>query len=156
MALFPKELKQAAEEVAALLRERGETISVGETAAGGLISASLLSTPGASKFYKGGLTLYTLPSRIEFAGWTQQNIDNYKGPTPQVVSGLAENVRQKLGSTYCVSEVSNVSVWVWALLISIERDCCKYNALNAVKEMDYQADVGCEELSVHKFQLQCF
>ena len=53
----PPELKQAAEEVAALLRERKETISVAETAAGGLISAALLSTPGASVFYKGGLTV---------------------------------------------------------------------------------------------------
>lgn len=49
--------------------------------------------------------LYTLPSRIAFAGWTQENIDNYKGPTPEVVAGLASNVRSKLGSTYCVSEV---------------------------------------------------
>ena len=56
-AFPPPELKQAAEEVAALLRERKETISVAETAAGGLISAALLSTPGASQFYKGGLTV---------------------------------------------------------------------------------------------------
>jgi len=53
----PPSLKKAAEEVAAVLRERNETISVAETAAGGLISAALLSTPGASKFYKGGLTV---------------------------------------------------------------------------------------------------
>lgn len=53
----PPDLKQAAEEVAALLRERKETISVAETAAGGLISAALLSTPGASAIYKGGLTV---------------------------------------------------------------------------------------------------
>jgi Competence-damaged protein len=52
--------------------------------------------------------VYTLESRVAFAGWTQANIDNYKGPTPEVVSGLAENVRQKLGSTYTVCEVRNV------------------------------------------------
>jgi hypothetical protein len=56
--------------------------------------------------YKGGLTLYTLQSRIEFAGWTQANIEGYKGPTPEIVTGLAENVRVRLGSTYCISEVS--------------------------------------------------
>ena len=53
----PPELQQAAEEVAKLLRDRKETVSVAETAAGGLISAALLSTPGASKIYKGGLTV---------------------------------------------------------------------------------------------------
>jgi nicotinamide mononucleotide (NMN) deamidase PncC len=106
MADFPPPaLQEAAEEVAALLRERKETISVAETAAGGLVSAALLSTPGASKIYKGGLTLYTLESRIAFAGWTQENIDNYDGPTPQLVAGLATHVRQTLKSTYCVGEV---------------------------------------------------
>ena len=50
--------------------------------------------------------VYTLESRVAFAGWTQANIENYKGPSPEVVSGLAENVRQKLGSTYTVCEVS--------------------------------------------------
>ncbi len=73
-------------------------------AAGGIISASLLATPGASAFYRGGLTLYTLESRIAFVGWTQDSIANYKGPTPEVVKGLAENVRGKLGSTFAVGE----------------------------------------------------
>lgn len=73
-------------------------------AAGGLISASLVSTPGASKIYKGGLTLYTLESRIAFAGWTEETRAAYKGPTEDVVKGLAENVRKTLGATYCICE----------------------------------------------------
>ncbi|KAK4941851.1 hypothetical protein LTR10_018327 [Elasticomyces elasticus] len=100
----PPALKQAAEDVASLLRERKETISVAETAAGGLVSAALLSTPGASRIYKGGLTLYTLDSRIAFAGWTQANIDNYDGPTPKLVEGLATHVRETLKSSYTVGE----------------------------------------------------
>jgi hypothetical protein len=70
--------------------------------------------------------VYTLESRVAFAGWTQTNIDNYKGPTRDVVSGLAENVRQKLGSTYTVCEVRHVHLrstgatigWVSPLLTS--------------------------------------
>ncbi|KAH0847042.1 putative competence/damage-inducible CinA family protein [Fonsecaea pedrosoi] len=98
----PPQLRSAAEDVASLLKSRGETICVAETAAGGLISASLLATPGASRIYKGGLTLYTLQSRIAFAGWTQQNIDNYDGPTPELVEDLAKSVRATLQGTYCV------------------------------------------------------
>ena len=63
-----------------------------------------MSTAGASKFYKGGLTLYTLESRVAFAGWTQETIQKYKGPTPDVVAGLAEHVRKTLGSTYTICE----------------------------------------------------
>ncbi|KAF3762179.1 hypothetical protein M406DRAFT_332565 [Cryphonectria parasitica EP155] len=105
MAEFPPHgLREAAESVAKLLRDRGETLSVAETAAGGLISAALLTTPGASRIYKGGATLYTLESRIAFAGWTQADIDSYDGPNPDLVAGLARNVRATLGSTYTVGE----------------------------------------------------
>ncbi|EDU44711.1 CinA protein competence- and mitomycin-induced [Pyrenophora tritici-repentis] len=100
----PEELRHIVQEVATLLKERKETVSVAETAAGGLLSATLLSFPGASTYYRGGLTLYTLESRIAFAGWTQETISSYSGPTPSIVSGLAEHTRSTLGSTYTVSE----------------------------------------------------
>ena len=100
----PSEIRAILQEVTTLLKDRKETVSVAETAAGGLISASILSTPGASGIYKGGLTLYTLPSRIAYAGWTQQNLEHYKGPTPDVVAGLAKNTRKDLGSTYTIGE----------------------------------------------------
>ncbi|KAI4260180.1 MAG: hypothetical protein L6R42_004190 [Xanthoria sp. 1 TBL-2021] len=100
----PSSIRPILNEVASLLTSRNETISVAETAAGGIISASLLSVPGASKFYRGGLTLYTLESRVQFAGWTEENKKNYSGPNAEVVSGLAKNVKEKLGSTYCLCE----------------------------------------------------
>lgn len=105
MAFPPPSLQAAASAVAALLAERGETISVAETAAGGLISAALLAQPGASRIYAGGATLYTLGSRLAYAGWTQAHIDGYEGPNPDLVAGLAAHVRTTLGSTYAVGEV---------------------------------------------------
>ena len=38
------------------------------------------------------------------AGWTEENIKGYKGPTTEIVAGMASNVRAKLGSTYTISE----------------------------------------------------
>lgn len=100
----PAEIRNVLEQVTKLLKDRNETVSVAETAAGGLISSSILSTPGASKVYKGGLTLYTLPSRMAYAGWTQETIKDYKGPTTDIVTGLAKHVRKDLDSTYTISE----------------------------------------------------
>lgn len=100
----PQEILSILEEVTRLLKARGETVSVAETAAGGIISSSILSQPGASTVYKGGLTLYTLPSRIAYAGWTQETISSYSGPTTSIVSGLAKHVRKDLESTYTLAE----------------------------------------------------
>ncbi|KAF7519358.1 hypothetical protein G7054_g13123 [Neopestalotiopsis clavispora] len=105
MSVFPPaEIQAILDEVTSLLKSRNETVSVAETAAGGLVSSSLLTAPGASGYYKGGLTLYTLPSRIAYAGWTQETTKGYKGPTTDIVSGMAKHVRKDLGSTYTISE----------------------------------------------------
>ena len=37
----------------AILKERGETVAVSESSAGGLISANLLAVPGASAYFLG-------------------------------------------------------------------------------------------------------
>lgn len=104
MSFPPEPLALLAKEVAELLIRRKETLSLAETACGGLISSSLLSIPGSSKFYRGGLTLYTLESRTAFAGWTQKDTDDYRGPTQNIVKNMAVHVRNTLGSDYCLSE----------------------------------------------------
>ena len=77
-AIFPPApLRPLVSKIASILTERKQSVAVAETACGGLISAALLSVPGASTYYKGGLTLYTLPSRIAYAGWTEESLKGY-------------------------------------------------------------------------------
>ena len=47
------------ERIAALLKQRRETVAVAESAAGGLITAALLAVPGASAYCLGGVVIYT-------------------------------------------------------------------------------------------------
>ncbi len=47
----------------ALLKDRKQTIAVAESSAGGLISAALLSVPGATAYYLGGGVNYTHKAR---------------------------------------------------------------------------------------------
>ena len=54
-----EQLEPMATEIATLLRERGETVAVVETTAGGLVSAALLAVGGASVYYRGGAVTYT-------------------------------------------------------------------------------------------------
>ena len=56
------ELVKVAEQVAARLRERRETVAVAESSAGGLIAAALLAVPNASAYFIGGIVLYTRQS----------------------------------------------------------------------------------------------
>ena len=54
--------------VGALLKERRETVAVAESSAGGLISAALLSVPGASSYFVGGGVIYTRDARRGLMG----------------------------------------------------------------------------------------
>lgn len=49
--------------IGAMLVERGEFVATAESSAGGLISATLLAVPGASRFCLGGAVVYTGKSR---------------------------------------------------------------------------------------------
>jgi len=53
-------LRAPAGSVAERLAARGETVAVAESSAGGLVSAALLSVPGASAYFRGGVVVYTL------------------------------------------------------------------------------------------------
>jgi len=51
-----------AKKVGEKLKARKETIGVSESSAGGLVSAVLLSVPGASAYFMGGAVVYTRPA----------------------------------------------------------------------------------------------
>ena len=58
-----QDLIPLAEKIAAMLKDRRENVAVAESTTGGLISAALLSVPGASAYFIGGAVVYTLKAR---------------------------------------------------------------------------------------------
>jgi nicotinamide-nucleotide amidase len=98
------EQKQLAEQIAALLTDHGETVTVAESTAGGLISAALLWVPGASRYFAGGAVVYTLDSRVALAGVTPESVANYQGTTPEMLLEMAASLRQRLAATWCIAE----------------------------------------------------
>ncbi|CCH43743.1 putative competence-damage inducible protein [Wickerhamomyces ciferrii] len=100
----PSDVTEIVEEIASILIKRGETISVSEAACGGLLSAYLVSVPGASQWFHGGTLVYSLKSRLKLSGWSEEDILNYTGPSEKVVLRLARTLRMDLGSTYVLSE----------------------------------------------------
>ena len=96
--------KRLAHDIGARLTERGETVAVAESTAGGLISAALLCVAGASRYYAGGGVLYTLASRTALGGVSAEDYANYRGTTPEMLATLAESMRERLASTWCIAE----------------------------------------------------
>jgi nicotinamide-nucleotide amidase len=102
---IPSELTGPAHDIAKRLVARGETLSVCESSAGGLISAALLSYPGASKFYIGGTVIYT-PSGVkaQLGSSPVPRPDPVRGASEPWARYLAAAVREQLGTSWSVSE----------------------------------------------------
>ena len=88
-----------------ILKSRAETVSVAESSTGGLISANLLSVPGASAYYRGGSVVYTLPSRRAFLDLDRAKLKTLKPLTEEMVAEFAIAAREKLETTWGIAEL---------------------------------------------------
>ena len=99
-----KELLAIAEQVAARLIERKETIAVAESSTGGLISASLLSVPGASAYFLGGGVIYTRDARRALMDISDEAMRGLRSASEPYAKLLANQVRERLATDWGLSE----------------------------------------------------
>ncbi|EJU03286.1 hypothetical protein DACRYDRAFT_21506 [Dacryopinax primogenitus] len=86
------------------LHARSQSLSIIETACGGLLSSTFVSTPGASSVFLCGQVLYTPLARAAFGGWSAEDVVAYSGPGTQVVLRLARENRRVLGADWVLVE----------------------------------------------------
>ena len=94
----------AAVRIAKRLIERGETLAVTESSAGGLISAALLSVPGASAYYLGGGVIYTGAARDVLLGITPAAMAGIRSATEGMARLQADTIRARLGADWALAE----------------------------------------------------
>ncbi|MBV9529984.1 MAG: CinA family protein [Bradyrhizobium sp.] len=99
-----KELIGIAEQVAAKLVARKQTIAVAESSTGGLISASLLAVPGASAYFVGGAVVYTREARRILMDIPDQGMKGLRSASEPYAKLVAEQMRQRFGCDWGLSE----------------------------------------------------
>ncbi|MDB5369248.1 MAG: damage-inducible protein [Roseomonas sp.] len=97
--LLPK-----AARLGALLKARGETVAVSESSSGGLVSAALLSVPGASAYFQGGAVIYTPRARAALLGITQAEMAGLRASSEPYARLLARTVRERFGTSWGMAE----------------------------------------------------
>jgi nicotinamide-nucleotide amidase len=93
-----------ADKIAARLKARGETIAVAESSTGGLISAALLATPGASAYFLGGSVIYTRQARGALLGITDADMQGMRAASEPYAALLARTVRTRHGAAWGIAE----------------------------------------------------
>ena len=90
--------------VAGLLKSREETVSVAESSAAGLISASLLAVPGASSYFMGGGVIYTLAARSALLPDGGEALQGVRSASEPYAVWLSRTIRDHVGSTWGLAE----------------------------------------------------
>jgi nicotinamide-nucleotide amidase len=99
-----KELVGIAEQVAAKLVARKQTIAVAESSTGGLISAALLSVPGASAYFLGGAVVYTRDARRLLMDIPDEAMKGIRSASEPYAKLLAETARRRFATDWGLSE----------------------------------------------------
>ena len=93
-----------AQEVGNLLRQRGLTLGLVESATGGLLSHLITNAPGSSDYYKGSVTAYSNEVKIKVVGVNEDAINKYGVVSSQVAKEMAQGGRKVLAADICLAD----------------------------------------------------
>jgi len=100
-----QDLLPLAEKIATMLKDRRENVAVAESTTGGLVSAALLSVPGASAYFIGGAVVYTLKARRAMLEVPDSAFAGIKSVTEEGATILARAARTRFAVTWSVAEI---------------------------------------------------
>ncbi len=92
------------QEIGDLLRQKGLTLGVVESATGGLISHRITNVPGSSDYYKGSVTAYSNEVKSGVVGVGEDTLLQYGAVSPQVAEEMAEGGKMLLGADICIAD----------------------------------------------------
>jgi PncC family amidohydrolase len=95
-------------EIGGLLREKGLTLGMVESATGGLMSHRITNVPGSSDYYKGSVTAYSNETKIKVVGVREETIKKYGSVSSQVAEEMAAGGRKLLAVDICLSDTGIV------------------------------------------------
>ena len=87
-----------------LLKARQETLVIAEGSAGGLMSAAMLSLPGASAYFLGGAVVYTRVARRALLGLGDDAFVGVRASTEAYSLMLSRAALKNFGATWAVGE----------------------------------------------------
>ena len=92
------------QDIGNLLRQKGLTMGVVESATGGLISHLITNVPGSSDYYQGSVTAYSNEAKIKVIGVKEDTINKYGAVSSQVAEEMAQGGRKILAADICLAD----------------------------------------------------
>jgi PncC family amidohydrolase len=104
VAGYPLEDDKLARTAGEKLAAAGQRVAVVETTAGGLISARLLSVPGASAWFERGLVAYSGGPKLDMLGLDRDFLREHGAVSGPAVAAMAEAMRKLASVDFAIAE----------------------------------------------------
>lgn len=91
------------EVVGDMLRDRHNTLSVAESATGGLLGERITSVAGSSAYFLGGFITYASRMKVEWLGVPEDIIAEFGAVSKETAEAMALGARRRTGSTYALA-----------------------------------------------------
>ena len=103
--------------------ERGLTISCAESCTSGEISSTITKASGSSKYFKGGLVVYSNFSKVNLLNVDLKKIEKYGVVSEEVAKDMSQKCLQKFDSDFSISttglmEIDNTNKGVLCISFS--------------------------------------
>lgn len=85
------------------LKKKKYNLAVAESCTGGLISSTIVSIPGSSDYYLGGVCTYANEAKMEVLGVNPETLRLYGAVSEQTAKEMAEGVRKRFNADVSVS-----------------------------------------------------
>jgi nicotinamide-nucleotide amidase len=99
-AIFSRKGETIEQIVSYLLQMRGMTLATAESCTGGLLAQRITSLSGSSRYYLGGVVVYSNELKMEFADVPEGLLEKHGAVSREVASALAEGIRKRCHSSY--------------------------------------------------------
>ena len=86
-----------------LLLGRSASLSVAESATGGMLGERITAVPGCSEYFKGGFLTYNNAMKIKLLGVPAEMIERHTAVSEPVVKAMAEGALRNTGSDYALA-----------------------------------------------------
>src|SRR5215510_4086337 len=86
-----------------LMVARGLTLAVAESLTSGRIQAAVAAASGASNYFLGGVTVYSIEQKVRHLHVDRQHAEAVHGVSARVAEEMARGVALLFGSDYSVS-----------------------------------------------------
>ena len=97
------EAKITSREISELLWEMEKTVGTAESCTGGRIAEAIISVPGASKYFKGGIISYTNEIKEALLGVSHELLEEKTAVCEEVAQAMVQGACRALNTDYAIS-----------------------------------------------------